>query len=288
MEFRPVTVKAATGWLWALVIFILVATLLPLGLLTRVIWGGTHMTYELTASDVVIHFGSAAYEVPRASISGTEVLRQTTQRRRLNGTAVKGLYQGSWSFAETGRITLYATGLGQVVVLHTADKTWGITPVKPEQFIADLQNGATGTYRPVEGGASPWAPASFLLFLVPVVAMAIGIVIYYVRIPKSICYYLADEGLLITGGWRRLMVPYSAITGAVEASPARGPWRKVGAAFPGLYWGSFSWRQAGPNLWLYATRYKPLVLVSTASATYGITPEESERFVAELTRRLPA
>lgn len=70
-----------------------------------------------------------------------------------------------------------------------------------------------------------------------------------------------------------------------QISPTGGV-RILGTGMPGLYWGRFWWKQAGPGLRLYVTRYKPLVLISAGGLTYGVTPREEGRFVEELRRRL--
>lgn len=284
LEFRPAGPRRHSAY-WLLAIFAAI-TVLPIVLLINVAAGSRNLAYDLTGDAVVIHYGTARIVVPRAELKQAYLLDRPTGGRRYVGTAMPGLYQGRWGFTETGRITLYATAKRDLVVLETAAGKWGLTPADPKGFLQALSAGQTGQWAPV-AGSSPW------LFLLPMMGLLLlvtgvggGVVWYYLRLPPTILYTLTDEGVLIQGGRLRLLLPYRDISDVQLRSPHGGPWRKFGAQLPGLIWGSFAWKDAGPNLRIYATQLKPLVLVSSGGATYGISPEDGERFVAELRQRV--
>lgn len=285
LEFKPAAGRS-TKALWWLVGFIAVISLLPLLALGRGVSGRSGLAYELTPTDLVIHYPPANVTVPRQAITGMQIYDRLTQGRRDMGTAMPGLYQGRWRFHETGRINLYASVQQQVVVLQTADGQWGITPAEPAAFVAAYQNGSTGSWAPAPGGS----PLSFVLpfgaGFVILISLAAWVLVYYIRLPGTIRYILSDEALLIQGGRLRLSLPYSTIDAVRLDSPRGLPWRTIGAHLPGLVWGRFAWKAAGPSLRIYATQLKPLVLVSSGGATYGISPADAEAFVSELCKRV--
>jgi hypothetical protein len=280
LEYRPVR-GASPAWLWLIAAVMVAAVVLPAFLLGRTLLGASRMSYELKPDALVIHHGLEAVVIPRAGMTGVRLLEQPTERRRLAGTALPGAYDGRWSFAETGRITLYARALNRMVVVTAPNGTWGITPTDAEGFVSALEHGATGVWEPV-GAPSPWKQVTWLLPFFLLVLPAMGIVVYYIRLPASICYVIGPETLEIRGGRLRVVLPFASIEQAELASPPGSPMRVFGAGLPGLFWGVFAWRQVGKRVRLYATQYKPLVLVTAGGTTYGISPEDGDRFMAEL------
>ncbi|HWI66029.1 MAG TPA: PH domain-containing protein [Symbiobacteriaceae bacterium] len=285
LEFRPVQ-AGSPRWLWLFVVMIAVAVLSVGLLMGQALFGRATLAYELTPAEVVIHYGSDRITVLRSAIETAQIVPAHTGGRRIFGTGMPGLYQGKWSFRETQQITLYASVQKQLVVLEAAKGKWGITPEDPEGFLLALKNGQTGTWAAAAGGSPVWFVLPFTVVTFTLLAGAVAVLIYYIRLPQSIRYVLSDEGVLIEGGRLRLTLPYREITSAQYASPKGGPFRLFGAEVPGLLWGRFRWKDAGPNLYLYATQRKPLVLIGCQGKTYGITPEAGERFLAELNQRL--
>jgi hypothetical protein len=233
---------------------------------------------------VTIRYAPTTIRIPRAEITRVYVLEHPTQGRRLMGTAMPGLYEGRWSFAETGRITLYCTVQSRVVLIETVGGKWGITPDDPERFVQAFNKGEFGQWAPAAAGSFPWIILLPLIEL-PLFALVFWAVRTFMPDPRTIRYTLEQDSLLISGGVTRVRVPYSAISEVKIAAPPGTPFRSWGAGLPGLYWGSFAWKAAGPGLKLYATQVKPLVLISAGRSTYGVTPGEPEQFVAELARR---
>ncbi|HLN61515.1 MAG TPA: PH domain-containing protein [Symbiobacteriaceae bacterium] len=284
LEFQPVRGRRST-WLYLIVLFIFLSLLIPFGLIGREVWAVSTMTYDLTPDAVLITYGADVIRVDRAAVTNPRLVSPSSTRK-LNGTGMPGAYSGRWQFAEFGQVRLYATRLEQVVLLPTPDQTWAVSPAEPEAFLNALQAGGTGQWQPARG-ESPWLTAAVIGFIdLLVFVIVAAILVYYARLPRTIRYALTDEGLRVEGGRLRLLLPYDRITSVEQATPAGHPWRKFGASLPGLHWGHFSWRSVGGPLRLYATALKPLVLVRTGQDVYGLTPEEPERFVTELSRRI--
>lgn len=285
MEFRA-TGARPQRLLWVFIAIAVIAGLLPLVLIGRSMWGSVTLAYRLTPDAVEIEYGPTPVRINRDDIASAEIHTELTRGVRVGGTAMPGLYDGRWQFAETGRISLYASSRKPMVVLREhRGQVWGITPADPEGFLAALEGGRTGEWAPKRDG-SPWGTYAVILTLVPLLFLVIPVLLYYMRLPEQIRYTLTEESLVVSGGRVRLVLPYGQIS-RVQAEPIKGgPFRKFGAALPGLLWGKFHWRQAGGAVELYATRQQPLVLITAGTKRVGITPEEQERFVAELSRRM--
>lgn len=284
MVFHPP--KTKMGWAIRLLFAILIlAVLWPMWLAISTTLGARTLAYEITPAEVVITFGFKKTRIDRSEITAVELIEQPSKGRRLFGTNVPGLKEGRWSFEETGRITLFATSVTPLLVIETESGKWGISPQDPQAFLEAMETGMTGEFQPVPGGGS--GPFIALLLIVLLTAGIVVVLIFYVfRVSRNIAYELGDDALLVHGSWRPVQIPYAKITGIRIANPEGVPWRIFGIGMPGLHWGSYSWKQVGPNLYLYATRLRPLVLISAGTRTYGVTPEDAERFVAELKKRV--
>lgn len=285
MTFQPVRARSAR-WLWSLVALIVLITLLPVFLLGRTAVGASNLRYELTQTELIIRFAGAPTRIARSAITEVQTYDDLTGGRRLMGTAVPGLYEGRWSFNETGRITLFASTTDRIVVVKTPDGTWGLTPAEPAAFVSALKGGDTGTWAPVRG-KTPWLfMGPFFAFILLAVGAASAMLIYYIRLPGTIRYHLTEEGVVIEGGRLRVALPYGEITRAEVVSPPGTPLRLFGAHLPGLVWGTFSWKGLPGKLRIYATQLKPLVVITAGRVTYGISPAEQERFIAELQKHI--
>lgn len=270
---------------WFFIGLISVAILLVVFLFVRTVWGISNLGYELTDSDIVITFGPNRTRIPRAEVAGVYVVEQPTRGWRYFGTNAPGLKEGRWTFAETGDITLYATSVRPLTVIETEQRKWGISPEDPEAFVTAFQAGSTGHFAPVAvSDHSSLIGLSSLLLLAAIVSL--GVLIYVIRLAKTISYELGPTAVLIRGGLKPVEIPYERITEVRIDEPAGLPFRTYGVSMPKLYWGSFSWKPVGPNLTLHATRLRPLVVISTGKRTYGLSPSDPDTFVQELKRRL--
>ena len=77
------------------------------------------------------------------------------------------------------------------------------------------------------------------------------------RIAQRMRYELGDDALEIHGAARPISLPYATITDARLEHLEGAPIKSAGVGLPGFYWGSFTWRQAGPNLKLHRTAPLP-------------------------------
>jgi len=287
VRFDPVSKSNPRAWLRATIGLVIVTGLVVVGLLVHSIWGSATLSYTITDDTVGIRYGPTFARIPRSQITDVRIHDELTGARRHFGTAITGLYQGAWSFRETGRITLYATDLDRLVVIEAEGRQWGISPADPEGFMQVLMSGGTGTFEPVRRASTPGLLA---LSLLPVAAIALSLMVIYpfLSVAGKVFYELDADALVIHGGNRRVKIPYATVTGVEVKNPVGRPWRIFGVSLPGLYWGDFSWRGAGPSLKMYATSLRPLVVVSCGKRTYGISPKDPDEFVAELKRRLGA
>lgn len=283
MRFPPAE-SQRNRWMVALTIVVTAVVILVAWVCARAVWGKASLSYQLTPTGVEIRYGLERVVLPREAITDVRMVSPLTRARRHMGTAMPGLYEGRWSFAETGPLILYSTSRDFVVLIETRDGRWGISPADPEGFVAAYQADIPGHYPPVESG-SAWAPAVLGAVSFLTVVLLAGLMIPLWRISRHMEYELGERALLIHGSLSPIVLPYSEITGARIDHPAGSPLKVFGASLPGLYWGSFSWRPAGGRIKLCATRLRPLVIVSTRKQTYGLSPQDPQRFVEELQRR---
>lgn len=285
MRFEPAP-SNRTRWIKAIAVVIVGIALLIGWLSLRSFWGGATLSYELTPASVQILFGPDSVDIPRDRINDVAIVPRPTRGRRIVGTNLPGLYEGSWTFNETGPLRLYATSLASLVVIDTETGRWGISPKDPEAFVAAYERSEGGSFPPVES-KNRWALVA--LGAVPVLALfgvLFLLVVPFGRIARGLEYELDNKGLVIHGGSRPAVFRYREISEPRLASPKGIPWQTGGASLPGLYWGSFSWKQAGPRLKLYATRLRPIILFRHRRETIGISPKDAEQFLTELNRRL--
>ena len=85
-----------------------------------------------------------------------------------------------------------------------------------------------------------------------------------------------------------MALPLPEIRSAEVLAPQSGRrwWRTNGTAMGAVRYGRFASRELGPFR-LYAWRYGPYVLLETAAGRVVLTPDDPERFVAELRAKLP-
>lgn len=283
MRFQPPATRAGP-LVWILAISCLALGIFLLWLNIRTIWGAQTISYEITEADVIVNFGPQSVVLNRASVSEIAIIEQPSRARRHVGTSAPGLYQGRWSFAETGRIELYATSLRPLTVIVAEQGKWGISPMDPQGFVDTFESEATGLF-PAVPTENTWfliifAATSLLLCVV------LGVLSFYLfSVMRNLAYELTDEQIIVHGGWRPIVIPYDAVTDVQLMEPKGQPFRTWGVGAPGLYFGRFSWRSVGPNLRLYATRLRPLVVVTTDEKTYALTPENPQHFIEELGKR---
>jgi len=286
--FRP-EVRGSRSHLIPFLLILIVSVMVFVGVaLTKDLYGALTMRYEVTGEALLIHYGFRTEEVPLDQISQTWVLAQPTRAVRLFGTSTSGLKSGRWRTAETGPLVLYATRLEDLVILETPGGKVGLSPADVAGFERSLSDRSPGNFAPA--GSRGQVLRGMLLpffFLALVLVLGIGTLIYTKRFPDRLAYELGSDLLTIHTGWRPVRVALREVARAEVAEPKGSPLRIYGAHLPGILWGRFAWRQAGPNLSLYATQTRPLVLLHLRGGkTIGISPADRDGFVAALQRRI--
>lgn len=286
----PPEPSSARRWILALFALLIVLSAAIFALVGASLLGVATLAYETDAEGLTIQFGFARHKLLRSEVVDVRIVEAPTGRRRYFGVSVPGLYQGSWSFHQTGRLALYATDLGRLVVIELETpnglKRFGISPADPEALVSAFTSGAAATFPAVrQSGAGLFAP-----FLLAVLVAIVPLVLLFriVPIPSRLRYELAPGALRIHGPSRPIEVPYSQITAVELVRLKRRPLRVGGTHVPGFYWGRFFSREAGPGLYMCATRLDPLVIVVAGKRRYGLSPQDSEGFTAELRRRVAA
>jgi len=281
---------ASTVGLKGVIIVTVVALFFAVAALASAALSAVNLQYEVTPEALRIRSGFSTKEIPLDAVTAVWRPETLSGGGRMFGTAAPGLRTGRWRFNETGRIELFATYLDDLVVMDTADGRYGVTPADPDGFVRALGERTPATFAPAGGGAR--IPGA-LWVLVLVIGIAAVLTVYVLglagRFPQRLRYELGPDGLTIRTGFRPVRVPYRDVERVELASPKGFPLRIYGTAVGSLLWGKFRWPAAGPNLYLYCTRLKPLVLLHLRNGrTIGITPEEDERFVAEFRKRMDA
>lgn len=285
MKFQPAP-SNVKPLLVTIVIILVVTMAFPLWIGVRTAWGMLTMSYAVTPSDVVIVFGPSRTTIPLDTVTDVYELPSTSGGRRHMGTSVQGLKEGQWSFRETGRITLYATKTKDLVVIESDGGQWGITPDDPAQFVEAVAQRTPMTFAPSDL-AGPTSALWLIGIILTVTIFPIVLIFRYAgRISKRLAYEIIDNAVVVRGGREQITIPFADIE-HIETTELKGtPFRVWGVGLPGLYWGSYMWRQAGPNLFMCATHLRPLTLIRTEHRTYGLTPADAERFTREVENRL--
>lgn len=286
MIYRPAS--ARHHWsVWLLPAILSAALLLPVWFGIRTVWGAMTLQYELTPLELIITYGPRVERIDRQLITGVTLHENLTRGRRHIGTGLPNLKEGRFSYAETGAITMFAASTQPLTVVETTAGKWGISPANAGEFRRALAEGGSGRFDPV-AGASPWG-----VLWTAALPLGIGLGMaalwrYLVRMARRLAYELGHDALVIHGGFSPVKIPYGRIQRISIVTPPGFPWRSFGVSMPGLHWGDFRWSSLGGSLKLYATRLRPLVLIETGRERIGLTPEEPERFMAELERRTSA
>jgi len=130
------------------------------------------------------------------------------------------------------------------------------------------------TYRQGE-----WTLATAIPFLA-LILVALGLVGYFLYAAYTLTYTLDEKELVIRWANRRLTIPRKDIKKIEMSQPGKTFARLWGASWPGLHIGTFA--HAGDKYNLYATSRKDIVLIFTRKGQYGLTPAQTEEFLAVL------
>lgn len=112
------------------------------------------------------------------------------------------------------------------------------------------------------------------------------LVVSWILTPRG--YRLEDQSLFIERPIGDVEVPLRQVADArADHAPLAGTWRLAGNG--GLFgiWGKYRDSRVKKNVTVYATRLHEGVVLTVEDRTVVISPDEPERFVAELKQRLP-
>lgn len=141
------------------------------------------------------------------------------------------------------------------------------------------------TFKPFELNPAPlyWVAAVVVVAELAIAAFLVSTAVKAARLE----YRLDAHGLTIAWG-QGLTIPYDEIRAVQRIEGEARINRVVGTGLPGVNVGTFNVAGVG-RVRLYAGRVRDhLVIVDTARfGRLGLTPDDPERFVAELRRRLP-
>lgn len=141
-RWDPVPTQAATA-ATIMTGFVLVIIAGTLVLLVAVTVGLKDVLYVLDSDGVLIQMGWLKARVPYKAIEAVEKASPQGRPLRTMGTAVPGLYWGSFYFGkEKLRVKLYATQYTPLVLIRAGKYTYGVSPADADGFIAEVSRRA--------------------------------------------------------------------------------------------------------------------------------------------------
>lgn len=207
---------------------------------------------------------------------------------RLGGSGgLFGYYGRFWS-RTLGAFRLYATRREGLVRLDTPDDRFVLSPDRPERFLEEVlarapearsEAGAPLPARPA--GRRAWLAIGAAILLVPLAVLGIlGASWAFSPVGARV----TDAAVVVDRRWARpVEIPIAEIRSAEVLPPValRGARRVAGFSGGGVHYGRFQSQSLG-GFQLYAWRRGPVVLLETSDGRVVLTPEEPERFAAEV------
>lgn len=127
----------------------------------------------------------------------------------------------------------------------------------------------------------------FLVTMGVVLAVVLGLFGYFAWTAKNLRYEIHDQSLIIKWAFNQKIIPVADIRGINRLVGTSGT-KVVGASLPGLHIGSFTNPAGKGTVNLFATRlWGEILLIRTKLEIIGITPENPEEFLEELSVKAP-
>ncbi len=208
---------------------------------------------------------------------------------RLAGTSGLFGYYGRFGSKRLGSFRMYATRCKGLVLVDTAKARYLVSPDEPDRFVEALLQRAPRAVR-VEGAPAPgdsvrsaWVVP---VAVVSVVLLAIGGVILGAIAFEPASIRVEAGAIRIERRWvgAPITVPLSSVrrAGPLPRGAFRGLVRTNGVAGLGkAAYGQYRSASLG-SFRLYAYKGGPFVLVDTDGERFVLTPDEPERFLAEV------
>jgi hypothetical protein len=233
--------------------------------------------------------------IPLHAVRSAGLLPAGALRRavRLGGSGgLFGYYGRFWS-RSLGAFRLYATRRDGLVRIDTADERFVLSPDAPERFLGEVlsrapQAASEASVPPVRGISRRTKLA--LAAAMAVVPLAVGAVLAASWAGAPVAARVSPEAVIIERRWRGpIEIPLVAIRSAGVLSPAGlcGARRVAGYSGTEVHYGRFRTEALG-GFQLYAWRRGPAVLLETSGGPVVLTPDEPDRFVAEVVRAVEA
>jgi hypothetical protein len=209
------------------------------------------------------------------------------------GGGLFGWYGRHWN-RTLGEFRLYATRTGGLVQLDTPEGRWVLSPEPPDRFLDEVLALAPGAVRVAPDGPharhavarGTWVRLAAFIALVPAVAAAIAL---GSAAWSPVAARIEDGAIRIERRWvAPVEIPLSAVRAAeiLRRDGVGRVWKVAGTAVGGTAYGRFRSSGLG-DFRLYAWRRGPWVLLETDGGRIVLTPEEPERFVADVRAAIP-
>jgi hypothetical protein len=235
-----------------------------------------------------------AIAIPVAAVRSAGLLPPGALRGalRLGGSAgLFGYYGRFWS-RSLGAFRLYATRREGLVRIDTGDDRFVLSPGDPERFLAEVLARAPRAASPA-GVPAPVRRVSRRTKLalaagIAIVPLAVGATLAASWAQAPVAARVSPEAVIVERRWTDAVeIPLARVRGAAVLSPAalRGLRRVAGYSGSDVHHGRFRSDALG-EFQLYAWRRGPAVLLETSGRPVVLTPDDPDRFVAEVERAL--
>ncbi|HVO21037.1 MAG TPA: PH domain-containing protein [Anaeromyxobacter sp.] len=253
--------------------------------------------YAICERELRVERAILPVRIPLSSIRTVGPLPDEQARGMLRVGGSGGLFGhfGRYWSRRLGAFRMYASRRSGLVLVETLGEGFVLSPGDPEAFVAAVLARAPARRSDGAGPAGPRRiPATRV---VRAVALAVASLLVVVGSLFAWLWALSPEAALVTAEAVRVErrwapaveLPLSEVRAAEVLAPQYGRrwWRTGGTAMGRTRYGRFASRELGPfRLW--AWRYGPYVLLETDQGRVVLSPDDPERFVAEVRERLGA
>jgi len=217
---------------------------------------------------------------------------------RLGGSGGLFGYFGWYFSRRLGAFRIFATTRWSgLVLVETETEALVLSPGNPDAFTEALRARAPAARREWTGDSSSRPRRFPTARLLRSVGLTLAVVLVLVTSLFALVWGLAPVAAQVTAKAVRverrwapaLELPLAGVRDAEVMAPpyAQRWWRTNGTAIGQVRYGRFVSRELGPFR-LFAWRYGPYVLLETDEGRVVLTPDEPERFVAEVREQLGA
>lgn len=140
---------------------------------------------------------------------------------------------------------------------------------------------------PLAFGAANVPKTGFPVVMGLILVIVAGMFGYFAWAAKNMQYEIDDQNLTIKWAFNKKVIPLTNIRG-FNRMVGTSATKVVGASLPGLHMGSFTNPTGKGTINLFATRlWGEILLIRTKWEVIGITPENPEEFLEDLSHKTP-